>query len=427
MLLYPLRSSACAGAAALIFLQSGVSFAFVSTTSSQLLRSSGSKPLHSPRVTGRYPRSRLSSSSSTARRTISLFGSRGDSNRDSYNWEEDVLDREVKDMLVKRAVDTIRYLWNETGGDIYGQWLHRFKARQKLGDDAIKTMGWARFLLKMMREEPVEVVVIRAAKKDSAQVIEARRKNNARPPTLSPWRHSVNQLSADWDAEEEEEMKVALDYPPQLKAVKKGVVVQPAELAKKLMDVREQLALEWREDLQNMETENKEILRLDSERRKAELAFAAARARGDDLSRWESAVSESEFELRRRLTYDHGEAFGGNSSPFRSDNYEALVAYATEMGALVVQERMRVDGDEMGWSWMEQFLYWAKTNSKYGSASPGDESVGAPPPLDGEGEGEGGGGGGGEEGRGAKGKRVNVSFGAVGVGMEGDDEDRKTR
>lgn len=48
-------------------------------------------------------------------------------------------------------------------------------------------------------------------------------------------------------------MKVALDYPPQLKAVKRSVVVQPAELAKKLMDIREQLALEWREDLKNIE------------------------------------------------------------------------------------------------------------------------------------------------------------------------------
>lgn len=46
---------------------------------------------------------------------------------------------------------------------------------------------------------------------------------------------------------------MALDYPPQLKAVKMSVVVQPAELAKKLMDIREQLALEWREDLKNIE------------------------------------------------------------------------------------------------------------------------------------------------------------------------------
>lgn len=34
-------------------------------------------------------------------------------------------------------------------GDIYGQWLDRFKVRQNLGDDVIPTMGWARFLIKM--------------------------------------------------------------------------------------------------------------------------------------------------------------------------------------------------------------------------------------------------------------------------------------
>ena len=48
-------------------------------------------------------------------------------------------------------------------------------------------------------------------------------------------------------------MKVALDYPPQLQAVTKGVVIQPAEMAKKIMDIREQLVSEWREDLANIE------------------------------------------------------------------------------------------------------------------------------------------------------------------------------
>ncbi|CAN0452493.1 unnamed protein product, partial [Ectocarpus sp. 12 AP-2014] len=394
-----LLTAVFAGAAALFLLQCGDGFTFVTTTSSVL----------SPRSTA-YPRSRFAPSSS--RGGISMSGS--SNGRESYSWDEDVLDRAVKDMLVDRAVETVRHLWNETGGDIYGQWLDRFTARQNLGDDVISTMGWARFLIKMMREEPVEAVVIRTAKKDSPQVIEAQRKNNARPPTLSPWRHSVNQLSADWDAEEEEEMKVALDYPPQLKAVKRSVVVQPAELAKKLMDIREQVALEWREDLKNIEVENDEIFRLDNDRRRR------AREAGPGYDEVEQGGGGGS---RRRLTYDHGQAFGGDSSPLRSDNYETLVGYLTEIAALVVQERMRVDGDDMGWNWMEQFLYWAKANSKYGSAAPGDESLGSPPPFPSD---NGGDGGIGEE-RGARGKRVKASFGAGGVGMGGTDEDRKTR
>ena len=48
-------------------------------------------------------------------------------------------------------------------------------------------------------------------------------------------------------------MQVALDHPPQLQAVSKGIVLQPAEIAKKIMDIREQLASEWREDLANIE------------------------------------------------------------------------------------------------------------------------------------------------------------------------------
>lgn len=48
-------------------------------------------------------------------------------------------------------------------------------------------------------------------------------------------------------------MKVSLDHPPQLKAVSSSVVVQPVEIAKKIMDIRETLASEWREDLLNIE------------------------------------------------------------------------------------------------------------------------------------------------------------------------------
>eukprot|EP00903_Cladosiphon_okamuranus_P018961 g17438.t1 len=368
-------------------------------TSSQLLPG-----VRTEQAMAQYPQRRFAPSSGRRRSATSFAASRKDADRGSYSWEESVLDKAVKDMLVERAVDTVRHLWNETGGDIYGQWLDRFTLRQNLGDDVIPTMGWARFLIKMMREEPVEVVVIRTAKKDSVQVVEAQRKNNARPPTLSPWRHNVNQLSADWDAEEEEEMKVALDYPPQLKAVKKAVVVQPVEMAKKLMDIREQLADEWKEDLQNIQLENDEILRVDEERRRLR--------------------NEDEVQRGRRLTYDHGEAFSGSSSPFRSGNYEALVGYLTEIGALAVQERMRVDGDEMGWNWMEQFLYWAKTNSKSGSALHGDEVVGPPPPLPSESTGGDGVVG---EGRGARGKKVGAAFGAVGVGIYGTEEDKKMR
>ncbi|CAM9933718.1 unnamed protein product, partial [Ectocarpus sp. 13 AM-2016] len=307
-----LLAAVCAGAAALFLLHCGHCFTFVTTTS----------PVLSPRSTA-YPRSRFAPSSSRGGITMS-----GSSNgRESYSWDEDVLDRAVKDMLVDRAVETVRHLWNETGGDIYGQWLDRFTARQNLGDDVISTMGWARFLIKMMREEPVEAVVIRTAKKDSPQVIEAQRKARlwilfSSPPCQPPWRHSVNQLSADWDAEEEEEMKVALDYPPQLKAVKRSVVVQPAELAKKLMDIREQLALEWREDLKNIEVENNEIVRLDNDRRRR------AREAGPGYDEVEQGGGGGS---RRRLTYDHGQAFGGDSSPLRSDNYETLVGYLTEI------------------------------------------------------------------------------------------------
>lgn len=48
-------------------------------------------------------------------------------------------------------------------------------------------------------------------------------------------------------------MKVALDHPPQLKAVNKTVVMQPVDIAKHIMAIREQLSSEWHQDLGNVE------------------------------------------------------------------------------------------------------------------------------------------------------------------------------
>lgn len=52
---------------------------------------------------------------------------------------------------------------------------------------------------------------------------------------------------------QQEEMKVALDHPPRLEAVKKGVVMQPVDIVKRIMAIREALAKEWLEDLVNVQ------------------------------------------------------------------------------------------------------------------------------------------------------------------------------
>lgn len=41
---------------------------------------------------------------------------RSNGNRGRFSWDEDVLDKTVKDMLVDRAVTTVRHYWSETGG-----------------------------------------------------------------------------------------------------------------------------------------------------------------------------------------------------------------------------------------------------------------------------------------------------------------------
>ncbi|CAM9930899.1 unnamed protein product [Sphacelaria rigidula] len=88
---------------------------------------------------------------------------------------------------------------------------------------------------------------------------------------------------------------------------------------------------------------------------------------------------------------------------------------------------MRVTGDEMGWNWMEQFLYWAKTSSQGGSAGGGGPGETPSAPLSPKAARKSGVGVGGQEG-GAKGKRVTASFGSVaGGGMHETEEETKLR
>lgn len=61
------------------------------------------------------------------------------------------------------------------------------------------------------------------------------------------------------------------------------------------------------------QVENNELIRLDDDKIK---------------------LGDEEAERGRRLTYDHGQAFGGDSSPYRAENYEALVDYLTDIGQL---------------------------------------------------------------------------------------------
>lgn len=36
--------------------------------------------------------------------------------RSPFSWDEEVLDQTVKDILVDRAIKTLRHYWSETGG-----------------------------------------------------------------------------------------------------------------------------------------------------------------------------------------------------------------------------------------------------------------------------------------------------------------------
>lgn len=72
--------------------------------------------------------------------------------RENFSWEEEILEKKVKDMLVDRALHTARFYWSETGGVVLRH--HRITIsspcrlwRSFLPSDSTAVVGTGCFLL----------------------------------------------------------------------------------------------------------------------------------------------------------------------------------------------------------------------------------------------------------------------------------------
>ncbi|CAM9932515.1 unnamed protein product, partial [Phaeothamnion confervicola] len=208
----------------------------------------------------------------------------------------------VKNLLTQQSLASVTYYWMEFRDDLTPKWL----AGHTEQHGGVDKVGWAKFLMRLMRTEPEELVVRRVTQKP--------RGGSGNNPYLASNRH-------------------AMEY---------TVLIEPLAIAKKVMTVREQIAAEWSADLDLVEAENHELMR-----------------HHDDTV---SLVKEA-AERARQMVFDH-DPYGSNNTPYRGKNYRQLLELVTATAIRRYESEMRVRGDRYKLNWLEKFLHRHGTDNK---------------------------------------------------------------
>ncbi|CAN0079394.1 unnamed protein product [Discosporangium mesarthrocarpum] len=200
----------------------------------------------------------------------------------------------VKNMLLEASISSVVYYWLEFRDDLSPKWLTSFtKANGEIGE-----IGWRRFLTNLMRTEPEELVVRRISQRPLG--------GSGNNPYLSSNR-------------------AAMEY---------NVLIEPITMAKKIMQVREQMSLEWKKDMGLMEAENSELTRF----------------REDSMG-----VVKEKAEHMHHVVFED-DPFAPVGTPQRGKNYKKLLDLVTKVGIRNYRAELRVSGDRYTLNWLERFM-----------------------------------------------------------------------
>lgn len=203
---------------------------------------------------------------------------------------------QMKNLLTSQALASMSFYWVEFGDELTAKWL----AEHTKKHGGLEQVGWGKYLARLMTTEPEETVVRRITQKP--------RGGSGNNPYLSDNRH-------------------AMEY---------TVLIEPLAIAKKVMTVREQIAVEWAEDLSRIDAENFELLRHHQ----------------DTVT-----MEENKAESARQLVYDHDDDFGDTSTPYRARNYRRLLEEVTATGVKRYSAELRTRGDRYTLNWLEKFMH----------------------------------------------------------------------
>ncbi|PXF46960.1 hypothetical protein BWQ96_03298 [Gracilariopsis chorda] len=204
----------------------------------------------------------------------------------------------VRDFLTRRAVNTVMYYMHELGDNTTRTWLKRFERFSERVENGQFVDGES-YLNRMMRAEKERI---------SVQVS-----------------HLGGRLLRTYEYD-----------------------VEPFRLAKRILDIRKQLAAEWVGDLRCIEMENLEIQRM-----------AIERALCSD---------EAQLESKRKLIFD-SDPFASDQTPLRYKNYHALKTLITSHAVSRLLPYVRDCGSNHDYMYLLQFC------RAYGMIGDGDQFV----------------------------------------------------
>eukprot|EP00904_Undaria_pinnatifida_P004554 jgi/Undpi1/1409/HiC_scaffold_11.g04800.m1 len=203
--------------------------------------------------------------------------------------------RAAKNMLSESSIASVVYYWLEFRDDLTPQWLKQFSRHN--GD--VQEIGWHQHMGQLMRAEPEEMTVRRLSQRP--------RGGSGNNPFLKANRS-------------------VMEY---------NVLIEPQQIAKKIMQVREQISREWVNDLSLIAAENNEL-----ERHREDSMFLDV----------ESAEKD------RKMVFDH-DPLNNVSSPYRGKNYKLLKEMITKAAVRAYRSELRISGDRYTLNWLEKFVH----------------------------------------------------------------------
>eukprot|EP00903_Cladosiphon_okamuranus_P019561 g17991.t1 len=203
----------------------------------------------------------------------------------------------IQNLITHNALLTANAYWLELRGDMYAEWLNRYINEQ----GGVEDVGWHDFLAGMLRAPPEDIIV--------KKLIKSPRGGSGNNPYLAD-----------------------------RKPVQYTETVEPTSIARRLMEIREQVAEQLSADLQQIAAENARL----QEDYEYEADYGPDQAKSLRLSSMEPMTEVDP-------------SSGTANPPRRRSTYKDALELVTAASMLRVKAQLRIRGDTVTLDWLDRF------------------------------------------------------------------------
>ncbi|CAN0296569.1 unnamed protein product [Pylaiella littoralis] len=203
----------------------------------------------------------------------------------------------LQGLITHNTLLTANAYWMELRGDMYAEWLNRYIKEQ----GGVEDIGWHAFLAGMMRAPPEDIIV--------RKVVKSPRGGSGNNPFLAD-----------------------------RKPVEYTETVEPMSIARRLMEIREQVAEQLSADLTQMTAENDSL----------EEDYQYESELGPDKA---SALRLSSMQPMMEVDPSSGTA----NPPRRRSTYKDALDLVTAASMNRVKAQLRIRGDRVTLDWLDRF------------------------------------------------------------------------